>query len=442
MRVVFNLVQFEQALDSIFANKLRSALTSLGVVFGVASVIAMFAIGKGSEKELMAQFELVGTNNIIIKPSNDLVNEGGMSNESYSPGLSIEDIQNISKVIPTVYKTSPEILWEPRGENFGRKGSEKLIGVNTDYFSIMNLKLNSGRYFSEQELLLGDPVGIIGGRLRNRFFVRKSPIGKRIKIGDRWITIIGVLKEKNFTEDNSKILGVRNSNDVVYVPVKTLLNRFENKLTSFAINTALDDSRGENDDDRTMCIPQLVQKHQIDKIIVQVDDSDMVYLTADVISRMLKRRHNGVIDFELIIPEQVLQQKQRSKRVFNIVLGSIAGISLLVGGIGIMNIMIASVMERIQEIGIRISVGAKRTDILFQFLLEAILISLVGGIFGIALGSLTAKLITNLSDLPTLITPASIFTSFFVALVTGLIFGISPAIMATKQDPIVSLRYE
>lgn len=442
MRVVFNLVQFEQALDSIFANKLRSALTSLGVIFGVASVIAMFAIGKGSEKELMGQFELVGTNNIIIKPSNSLVNEGRVSNESYSPGLSMEDIQNILEVIPTIRKTSPEIVWESLDESFGRQGSEKLIGVNADYFSIMDLHLNSGRYFSEQELLLGDPVGIIGSRLRNRFFVRKSPIGKRIKIGDSWITIIGVLKEKNFTEDNSKTLGVRNSNDVVYVPVKTLLNRFENKLTSLAINTTLDNPEDENNNDRTTSVLQSVQKHQIDKIIVQVDDSDMVYLTADVISRMLTRRHNGVVDFELIIPEQILRQKQHSKKVFNIVLGSIAGISLLVGGIGIMNIMIASVMERIQEIGIRISVGAKRTDILFQFLLEAILISLAGGAFGIALGSLTAKIITNLSGLPTLITLTSIFTSFFVALVTGLIFGISPAIMATKQDPIVSLRHE
>ena len=234
----------------------------------------------------------------------------------------------------------------------------------------------------------------------------------------------------------------------VYTPIQTVLVRYENRdlITESMIRGSNSASGGRfmiiiGGDENAPSGP-IENYHQIDRLVVQVDQTELLSSTAEVMARFLERRHGEVIDYEITIPELLLKQQQRTKNIFNFVLGAIAGISLLVGGIGIMNIMLASVMERIKEIGLRLSVGAKKEDIILQFLNEAVMISVSGGIIGIILGITMAAVVSNVADIPTVISPLSILLSFGVAATVGLIFGITPAKRAASQDPITSLRYE
>jgi putative ABC transport system permease protein len=287
--------------------------------------------------------------------------------------------------------------------------------------------------FSEMNLLNGDPVCIIGRSVQTKFFSKENPIGKMIKSGNQWLEVIGVMEERLVSEQSISKLGIRDFNMDVYVPIQTMLIRFKNRdlVTGAAVM-----------DEESLATSMDPNYHQIDKIVVQVLESESLNPTAEVISKLLERRHMMVVDFEITIPELLLKQQQRTQNIFNIVLGAIAGISLLVGGIGIMNIMLASVMERIKEIGLRLSLGAKKSDIVNQFLFEAVMISISGGIIGVILGILLAHLVSTFGDFPTIITLPSIMLSFGVAATVGLIFGIAPARKAAMQDPITSLRYE
>jgi putative ABC transport system permease protein len=234
----------------------------------------------------------------------------------------------------------------------------------------------------------------------------------------------------------------------VYVPLQTMLIRYENRdmITAEDIRMASMRSNGmvfivgdsESDEDAEA----KKNYHQLDRLVIQVSDTEKMQATAEVISRLLTRRHYEVVDFEIEIPELLLKQQQRTNDIFNYVLGAIAGISLLVGGIGIMNIMLASVLERIKEIGLRLSIGAQKSDIVQQFLFEAIMISVSGGLIGVVLGISMASIVSAVADIPTIVSFTSILLSFGVAATVGLIFGIAPARRAATQDPIASLRYE
>ncbi len=238
----------------------------------------------------------------------------------------------------------------------------------------------------------------------------------------------------------------------VYVPIQTALIRYKNRdmITASQLGAGGGPSMAGgmfrmfsiSSEDKAPAPVKSTNYHQIDKLTIQVNESEMLNPTADVIARMLERRHFGVVDFEVTIPELLLKQQQRTQQIFNIVLGAIAGISLLVGGIGIMNIMLASVLERIKEIGLRLSLGAQKTDIIFQFLFEAVMISVTGGLVGVAIGIALALAVSAFGDFPTVVSFSSIFISFGVAASVGLIFGIAPARRAANQDPITSLRHE
>lgn len=294
--------------------------------------------------------------------------------------------------------------------------------------------------FTEANLLRGDPVCIIGRGVQTKFFSKENPIGKQIKSGNQWLEVVGVLDERIVSDQTIAKLGIRDFNMDVYIPIQTMFVRYKDRdmITSGGILAA----RAQNQNNGSNTSGQAHNYHQLDKLVVQVEQSASLNPTAEVISRMLERRHLNVIDYEITIPELLLKQQQRTQNIFNIVLGAIAGISLLVGGIGIMNIMLASVMERIKEIGLRLSLGAKKSDIVNQFLFEAIMISVSGGIIGVILGIVLASLVSRFGDFPTIITFSSIFISFSVAATVGLIFGITPAKRAANQDPITSLRYE
>uniref|UniRef100_UPI0040477C34 ABC transporter permease n=1 Tax=Roseivirga sp. TaxID=1964215 RepID=UPI0040477C34 len=453
------LFNFYIALEAVLANQLRSLLTALGIIFGVAAVIAMLAIGNGAQKEILEQIELVGVNNIIVQPVVEQVEQQlGQADEDdkkkFSPGLKLLDVENIRESIPGIQKISPEILLETYIIKNGIRRSSKLVGVEPSYFEVANFEMDGGQMFDDIQLKVGAPVCIIGKGIQSKFFPQENPLGKKIKVGSQWLEVIGVLKERFISEKAITNLGIRDYNMDVYTPIQTVLVRYINRdlVTGSGLKKSFGGtsfrgfggggftvvtSSSSSDEDSA---PK--NYHQIDRLVVQVEESAKLSSTAEVMSRLLERRHFGVVDYEITIPELLLKQQQRTQNIFNIVLAAIAAISLLVGGIGIMNIMLASVMERIKEIGLRLSIGAKSSDIVSQFLFEAVLISVSGGIIGVILGIGLAFAVSSLADFPTEISFTSIVISFGVAATVGLIFGITPARRAASQDPITSLRHE
>jgi len=438
------IYNFLIASEAILQNKLRAVLTSLGIICGVASVIAMLAIGKGAEQEILEKMKLLGTNNIIIKPL-DLTKKSEVAEESneqkkeeknkYTPGLNLADANSIED-LPNVDAVSPETVIETLALREGTKYNINLVGIQPDYFKTNSFNIKSGSNFLDKNLEFGEPVCIIGAGVRTKLFPTDDPIGKSIKCGHLWLKVIGILEEKNISKENIQNLGIRNYNFEVYAPISTVLLRFKNR--SLITKKDLASNRGSDEEDNNKDI----NLNQLDRIVVTVNKSENVTKLSDVIDRMLLRRHNEVKDYEIIVPELLLQQEQRTKQIFNFVLGAIASISLIVGGIGIMNIMLASVLERTKEIGVRLAVGAKQKDILLQFLSEAVAISLTGGFIGIIAGIAVSLIIESSTDIKTIVSPISVLISFFVSISVGLIFGIMPANRASKQHPIDLLRYE
>ncbi len=440
------LANLNIAFEAVVANRTRSFLTALGIIFGVAAVIAMLAIGNGAQQEILNQIKLVGVNNIVIEPVVEQKEEnlqqqsnGKKERKKYSPGLTLADAQSIADIIPGIEAVSPEIILETYVIRNGIRRSAKLVGVDPSYFNLSAFELDEGEMFIEEQIKIGSRVCIIGKSVKARFFPNTNPVGKMIKVGPHWLQVIGVLKERIFSQKSLDNLGLRDFNMDIYTPVQTVLVNYRNRAALTQAQLKKANSRNNEEDNSNQTSPNY---HQIDKLTVQVTDSENLNATAEVISRMLKRRHYDKVDFEVTIPELLLKQQQKTKNIFNIVLGAIAGISLLVGGIGIMNIMLASVMERIKEIGLRLALGAKKTDVILQFLLEAVMISISGGIIGVILGIIFAYLVASFAEIPTIVSGISIVISFGVAATVGLIFGIAPARKAANQDPITSLRYE
>ena len=440
------------ALGAVFTNKFRSILTALGIIFGVAAVIAMMAIGNGARLEILDQIKLVGVNNIVILPlkqdgsNKDAENEeeGKTLRKKYSPGLTLKDAENILKSIPTVEKVSPEVIYPTLAVRNGKKLSVELSGINGVFFDLFNQTLREGNLFSKWQLERGDPVCIIGPQVVAKLFPKENPIGKKLKCGNIWLEVIGVLEGVKVNE-KAEDMGISDYNRNVFAPIKTVLLRYKDR--SLVNQSSLGGGGSVSFSGRRMMIMEddagsIVGANQLDKIVVQVKETEQLTVTAEVLKKILERRHQGVEDFEIKIPELLLKQEQKTKDIFNIVLGAIAGISLIVGGIGIMNIMLASVMERIREIGIRRATGATKKDIVFQFLAEATFISVSGGLIGILLGVIMAKVITSTTGILTIVSFPSILISFGVAATVGIVFGYLPAKQASEKDPVESLRHD
>ena len=450
------------AAEAVVHNKLRAGLTSLGILFGGASVIAMLAIGRGAKQEILSQMQLLGSNNIVIAPlveqkegaAQEEEQSGKKEVKRYTPGLNYHDVEAIQRMVPGVDVASAEIVMNTTITREGRSRSGKVVGVDTTYFRLTNEALSQGSFFSPSQIERGRPVAIIGYGVRTRFFTTEEPIGRAIKVGDSWLTVIGVLKDRRVSNETAQRLGIRDPNMDVYVPVRTMLLRYRDRaqLSKKDIEEAArgggegmiiiggpqDDQSNESEAERA----ERTNLNQLDRIIVRVQEASKVPAVAELLQRMLARRHNQVVDFEITVPELLLQQEQRTRNIFNIVLGAIASISLIVGGIGIMNIMLASVLERTREIGVRRAMGATQKDILFQFLSEAVIISVAGGLAGIITGGLLSFGIERFADIQTLVSYISIAVAFGVSFTVGLVFGIVPAYRAARADPVVSLRYE
>ena len=471
------------AVESIVHNKLKSFLTALGIVFGVGAVISMMAIGNGAQQEILDQIKMVGVNNIVILPATvEEVDEEAAStsasmSKKFSPGLQLTDAEAIRKILPSVKHVSPEVGVFSYITYKGIRQPAKVLGVTTEYFQLYDIGLQSGNYFSSEQELNSMAVCLIGHNIKTRFFQQNDPIGQFIKFGANWVKVVGVLeqstsgasKPKEEEESSgtastarsgslgtigSESMGMQGYDDQVFIPIRTMLLRQENR--ALAITNPGSSSGGSvimaggggrhriivSGSSSSSSTSDNTNYHQLDRITVQVHETDQLTSSQEVITRMLKRRHQEVPDYEVTVPELLLKQQQRTKDIFNIVLGAIAGISLLVGGIGIMNIMFASVMERTKEIGTRLAIGAKKADVIAQFLSEAILISVAGGVIGVFEGPLLSLLIRSFFDITTIISFSSIVISFGVSAAVGVIFGYSPAKRAAERDPIESLRYE
>jgi putative ABC transport system permease protein len=435
-------------------------LTALGIIFGVAAVIAMLAIGKGAKQEIMEQMKMVGVNNILINPvipdKTSSTDQGEKQQKKFSRGLNLLDVDAIRETLPSVKRISPEISFNSTAMLNGVKYTAKLVGVSNDYFYLYNLPLVGGAFFNKFQEENGIQVCIIGANIRAKFFSKIDPLGQYIKFNGIWLKVIGVLQKTNVSLTGFEEKGVNVYNDNIYIPIQTMLLRYQNrallntKLVSEASSVSFFGGGGMGGGSMARVVVSSsdassdveTNYNQLDRIVVQVNETEQLQPSTEILSRMLTRRHTGVKDFEITVPELLLKQQQRTKDIFNIVLGAIASISLIVGGIGIMNIMFASVMERIKEIGTRMAIGAKKMDIVVQFLSEAVLISVSGGFIGVFLGVVMAKLIEQLAGIMTIVSFFSVFIAFGVSAAVGVIFGYSPAKRASEKDPIESLRYE
>jgi len=397
-----NLETFRTALNNLSTHKLRTALTMLGMVFGVGAVIAMLSIGAGGEQKALEAIGRLGLHNVIVRAKN-VKPEDRQELRKKSLGVSLRDGEAIAEAVPNVERVLPRVevkaykILAAEGKTKG-----KVLGLSWRYAAVADVPLAGGRFFDARDEAEHAQVCVIGPEIRRNLFGYGPAIGRQLKVNDVWLEVVGILR------------GGESAADEIWIPVTTAMRKFD--------RDPLD--------------------APVDELLVKVSDEISTRSTAELVRPLLDRLHGGADDYEIVVPEALLEQKRQTQRIFNIVMGSIAGISLLVGGIGIMNIMLASVMERTREIGIRRAIGARRADIRAQFVIESFAISLIGGISGIVIGIALARIVAAYAGWPTVITMTSLIVSTGVSMSVGLVSGLYPANRASELDPIEALRYE
>jgi putative ABC transport system permease protein len=411
------LPELQMGLASLLVHKLRSLLTMLGMIFGVGAVVAMLSITAGAQKEMMSYIDLLGVNNIIIEAKEAVDRNELQARRAVSPGLTFRDYRAIAENVQGIEASTPRKRFKPQ-KVLPKTAQEQpvLIGVTTEFLRINSLKVVEGRFFNEEDDRRSAPVCVLGESAKVNLLGYDPAVGKYVKINDTWLQVIGVLAQQATADSEVEGLEVVNRNNLVIAPLNTVMRRFEDN------NSYL--------------------KDEIDGIYLKVrNDVDSIE-TANVVGAILSATHKDAGDFNVTVPAGLLEQKRRTQFIFSVVMICIAGISLLVGGIGIMNIMLATVLERTREIGIRRAIGARQRDIVRQFLTEAVLISIIGGLIGILFGYSLSKIIAAAAGWQTDVTTASIAVAFGVSVGIGLLFGIYPAVQAAKLDPIEAIRYE
>ncbi|NMC43306.1 MAG: FtsX-like permease family protein [candidate division Zixibacteria bacterium] len=419
------------SLASLLVHKFRTFLTMLGIIFGVAAVIAMLSIGEGARQDALEQIELLGVRNIIVEGSIPSESTGSEETGGRSPGLTMEDVANLALFDNLFERVIPAQVTEGIKAYYADAECDiRAIGTRPEYFAAMNLAIKDGACLRAEDDAEQNQVCIISADIKRNLFAFADPVGKVIKIDDLFCTIIGVVQEKATAGARVEGVDIGNVNANVYLPLSV-----SDKKMNREIDYAMSRAGGEDAAAR-------YNQNEIDQIILQVRADQNVGQAAALVGRVMQRRHRDVPDYTVIVPEALLAQSQKTQRIFNIVMGAIAGISLLVGGIGIMNIMLASVLERTREIGVRRAVGASRRDILSQFLIEAVTICLIGCFIGVFCGLALARIISGYADWRTVISVSSIFLAVGVSTAVGIIFGYFPARKAASLDPIEALRYE
>jgi len=418
---------FKLALKSLWMHKLRSFLTVLGIVFGVCSVIAMLAIGEGASYEAQQQIKDLGSQNIIlesVKPPEEQKISGSDQSFSIEYGLKYNDIKRIRATIPGVTIVVPGRIIRDYIWNATRRVDAEIIGTVPWYPEMRNQRVGMGRFFSEIEMEYGANVCVLGYETAQRLFPINNPIGREVRVGGTYYRVVGVLEpQKILKSPSSADTASKAAIYRMFIPLSTARARFGETVVKR----------------RTGSIE--AEKVELHEVTVKVDDPKRVVSVAQAINALLKRNHKKE-DYKIIVPIELLRRAEETKRIFNIVLGSIAAISLLVGGIGIMNIMLATVTERTREIGIRRALGAKRRDIITQFLVESILLSGTGGLIGVLLGVIIPFFVTTFANMKTIVTFWSPLLAFSISAIVGVVFGLYPAIRAAQMDPVEALRHE
>ena len=415
-------------MKSIVSHGLRSLLTVMGMVFGVSSVIAMLAVGEGASHEAQEQLRRLGSNNIIlksVKPAEAIASSGGRGMPAaIEYGLTHQDIETIRNSVPGVVGVVPARIIRENVWNLSRSVAADIMGTTVDYPTMRNYKVQDGRFFTQEEIDERLPVCVLGSEVVKQLFPIENPIGQSVKIQSGYYNVVGIMEPGGFSNaGENESGGMAASPNRVFIPLSAAKYRFG--------ETLIRRSGGSVES-------ETVQLHEA---TLRVENQDAVIEIGDIVKEILDRRHKKN-DFEVEVPLALLRQAEASARMFNIVLGAIAAISLLVGGIGIMNIMLASVTERTREIGIRRALGARQRDIVQQFLVETVLLAGSGGVIGVALGVSIPFFITMFSEMETIVTMWAPLVAFSISALVGVVFGLYPAMRAAKMDPVEALRHE
>ncbi|MGF1583758.1 MAG: ABC transporter permease [Bacteroidales bacterium] len=406
---------FNIGLLSLIDQKFRSLLTMLGIIFGTASVIAMVSIGEGTKKQAIAKYQDLGVNNIIVRDKELSDSELEEVRMKFSQGLSLKDASVIREIVPGVVDVAPQAEVKLEAQYTDKSSKVTVIGITPSMMGMLNYRLDRGDFITGDHYDRELKVCILGSNASRELMGYDNPVGQNVKLGDQWFEVIGLLQTKALFTETVGELAARDLNNDVFIPLTTFHRRMpvENKFAS-----------------------------ELKQLTIKLDQSDKLMQSAAVIRSILDRHHFNTGDFSLVIPYELLKQEEKERRIYNLLLASIAAISLVVGGIGIMNIMLASVTERTREIGIRTALGGKKADILSQFVTEAIVLSLCGGVIGVILGISLSVGISLFSEIETSITLYSIFMAFGFSALVGITFGYLPAKRAANLSPIESLRHE
>jgi putative ABC transport system permease protein len=404
-------------MENLRVHALRTLLTMMGMIFGVAAVVAMLSIGAGAQQEVIAFIEQLGVRNVIVEAREATDNQALQRVRKLSAGLNFQDLRAIQASVDRLTASSgrkrvvpTKVLPKPQGE------VPTVYGVAPSYQAIAGLRVSNGRFFSAEEADAAAPLAVLGQGTAASLFGTDNPIGRYVKVNQQWYLVVGLAGPEATVQTDVAGLPAQDRNNIIYVPLMSAILRLEDALSW--------------------------QKDEIDGIYLQMEPGADIAATGELVRGLLDASHRGAGDFSVIVPAELLAQQQRTRRIFQIVMVAIASISLLVGGIGIMNIMLASVLERTREIGVRRAIGARRRDIVRQFLIETSLITVTGGVAGILLGVVLSQLVGYLAGWSTIVTIGSIVLAFAVSVSIGLVFGLYPAVRASKLDPVVALHYE
>jgi len=411
------LPDLQLGLQNLLLHRLRTLLTMLGMIFGVAAVVSMLSIGAGARQKVMALIEQMGVHNLIVEAKETTEWQAHSKIRKISPGLTFQDYRVIRDDVSEVLQSTPRkrmILTKTLPKS--QQDPPSVYGVNPNYLGIAGLHVLEGRFFSDDEETRATPVCVLGAAARSSLFGSASVIGQYVKANETWFRVIGVASPQLSSQTEVSGVPTQDLNNVIYVPLNTALLRLEDSYSDV--------------------------RDEIDGIYLNIRDGADMGTVAQVVRAVLESSHHSAGDFSVIVPAELLAEQKRTERLFNVVMVAIASISLLVGGIGIMNIMLASILERTREIGVRRAVGARQSDIIRQFVVEATLISVVGGSFGIVFGFIMSRLIALLAGWSTIVTATSILLAFLVSISVGLVFGIYPAVKAARLDPVEAIRYE
>jgi putative ABC transport system permease protein len=406
---------FHTGLGSLRARRLAAFLTMLGMIFGVGAVIAMRSIGAGAEREALALIDSLGMRNVIVEVKEPTREAELTELRKVSVGLSERDARAIAQAVPGVARVVQKAVIESyRVLGDDGRGHPRVYGVSADYADLMNMTMAEGRFLDADDVDTMAQVCVIGPAVRRDLFGFGPAVGRSVKVNERWLTVVGVLRPSHGAGRQVQGIALASTAGDLYLPLTTAQRKFN----------------------------QTPLKSALDELIVETKSGQSPEDAAAAIDALVKQLHGGASDFALVVPEALLEQSRRTQRLFDVVMGCIAGISLLVGGIGITNIMLATVLERTREIGIRGAVGATERDIRNQFLIEALMISAAGGVLGIVMGIAIAKGVALYAGWDTVVTLPSILLASGVAMLVGLVSGLYPATRAAALDPIEALRYE